>query len=399
MTLPGIFLAAGCLALIDGLYSLRKGSQFLRAFRRSSGAAPQRGWDPLTLIVPCKGLDQGFEHNIRAYLDQDYPDHQIIFVMEDALDPAVEALRAVLASIRRNNVLILFAGQASERGQKVHNLLFALRYLRPNDTFVVWGDSDIRPHRSWLKDLVRPLGDESVGLSTGFRWYLPTSRGFATVLRSAWNAGIAGLMSDRNSFFAWGGAMALRRETLRQCDIEAVWNGALSDDYTLSRAIHRMGLRIRFEPSALSFSYEDCTLRQLLEWSRRQLAITRICHPPLWWAACATQGLFFATLASALLVPAIYGLTIEGWLCALTGLTVYALACIKGFMRAHAVAVRFPAEMNNLRRCRSAYLYWSPLTTGVSLLALVRSGFNRKIEWRGVRYKMISASRTLILER
>ena len=45
-----------------------------------------------------------------------------------------------------------------------------------------------------------------------------------------------------------------------------------------------------------------------------------------------------------------------------------------------------------------AYVLWGPLASLLSLLGLVRSVFKRDIEWRGIRYRMLSPEKTLVLE-
>ena len=44
---------------------------------------------------------------------------------------------------------------------------------RSGDEVLVFVDSDARPEKSWLKKLVAPLADETLGASTGYRWFLP----------------------------------------------------------------------------------------------------------------------------------------------------------------------------------------------------------------------------------
>lgn len=41
--------------------------------------------------------------------------------------------------------------------------------------------------------------------------------------------------------------------------------------------------------SCLSFTHENCTLRELLEWSHRQIAITRVYDPALWRLGLAAE--------------------------------------------------------------------------------------------------------------
>ncbi|MGB9370817.1 MAG: hypothetical protein WCB79_02640, partial [Halobacteriota archaeon] len=46
----------------------------------------------VSVIVPCKGTDHGFHENIPAFLTQEYPTYQILFVVDSKDDPAYSAL-------------------------------------------------------------------------------------------------------------------------------------------------------------------------------------------------------------------------------------------------------------------------------------------------------------------
>ena len=67
-------------------------------------------------------------------------------------------------------------------------------------------DSDARPRNDWLRLLVAPLADEGMGAATGYRWFIPNKGGFASRLRSVWNASIASALGERSetSKSGWG---------------------------------------------------------------------------------------------------------------------------------------------------------------------------------------------------
>jgi hypothetical protein len=343
------------------------------------------------------------EENLRAFCCLDYPDLQILLVTESGTDPSVPIMQRVLADHPDRAATILFAGTAQRRGQKVHNLLHALRFVRDGDEVLAFGDSDIRPEGAWLRYLVGPLRCADVGASTGFRWYLPETGGVGSVLRSVWNAGIAGLMGSGDCPFAWGGAMAMRRETFTAAGVADRWVSAVSDDYAASQAIRAHGLSIRFQPRCLSFTHEDCSLGELFSWSYRQLAITRVYHPSLWKLGLASEILnnvaFWGgagLVAVALLLDHVAPLT--GVLAAIVG-TIYLVRCLKAWIRLRAVVLLFPRHAEALRRYRFAHLFAGPLASLITLVGLVRSLLSAEIEWRGIRYRMISPTRTEVVAR
>lgn len=395
-----IFLAL--LSLLEGLYSLRGGLRFLRMFRRASEAFPGSYAPPLTLMVPCRGLDPGLDRNLSAFLDLEYPDWQLLLVTDDQADASVPVIRSLLERSAHTQVRLLFSGKARGRSQKVHNLLHALDHLRPRDRVLVFGDSDIRPDRLWLRHLVAPLEDHEVGASTGYRWYLPQKGGFGSVLRSVWNAGISSLMSEGNSYFAWGGAMAIRREVFDSCAVADHWQHTLSDDLSLSRAVKAGGRSIRFQPRCLSFSYEDASLRDLLGWSRRQLAITRVYHPNLWRAAFATQLVYLVAVwgggAWARTSLNLYGPDPRSVALAALVIAILVAGAVKAWLRLRAVAVLFPEAPLPRGWLVIPHTCWGALANLVTVAAMVGSLSTRNLRWRGITYRMVSPTETRVLD-
>ena len=393
------FWVLGALALLEALYSLRGGLQYLGLFRKALHRSPQDFAPSTSVFLPCKGTDPDLELNLRAYFEQDYPDFQLLLITGEKEDPCISIFRLLQGRYPDVSCQILFSGKAQQRGQKVHNLLYGLRFVRTQDQVLAFGDSDIRPARNWLRHLVDPLGDPGVGIATGYRWYLPQKGGFGSVLRSVWNAGIASMMREKDSHFAWGGSMAVRRQIFEECRVADYWTNALSDDYAMSRAVRDCSLSIHFQPRCLSYSHEDCSLAEFLAWSGRQLAITRVYHPKLWALALFSQALGSFTLWGGMAV------VIVGWArgagtlgIGLLLAAIYLLGCSKGWLRLRAVSTLFPEQGDLLRRHRVAYLFWGPLASLVSLKGLIGPLWTRDIEWRGIRYRMISPAETVVLD-
>ena len=125
---------------------------------------------------------------------------------------------------------MLVAGISETRGQKVHNLIHAVEHAAADSEVFVFCDSDARFPRHWISSLIAPLEDETVAVSTGYRWYMAGSGSIPALFRSIWNASIVTALGAHSRNFAWGGSMAIRRP----CSIDQVryaWDKALSDDF------------------------------------------------------------------------------------------------------------------------------------------------------------------------
>jgi cellulose synthase/poly-beta-1,6-N-acetylglucosamine synthase-like glycosyltransferase len=267
----------------------------------------------------------------------------------------------------------------------VQNLLIAVE--NPSSAEVlVFADSDGRPPRDWLQLLVAPLERAEIGVASSYRFYLPEPAGFATLLRSAWNAAVLTVLGDHDHNFAWGGAMAIRREVFQRIGVAEAWKGALSDDLAMTHAVRRAGLRVEFVPSCIVGSRGGVGLLDLLSWCARQLTITRVYWPALFAIAAATHLIYGAFLALALLQGrfALMGIVL------LPGL-------IGGGLRAKAIAELAPQWREPISRHLWAYVLLVPVAGVLTLLGVLRALWSRRIEWRGKHYEMRSPTETRIL--
>ena len=102
------------------------------------------------------------------------------FIVESEDDPAYAALR----NIGAKNILV--AGRATDCGQKVHNLAYAITHTSEPAGIYVFCDSDALFPRGWLSTLIAPL--TATNITTGYRWYAVTRLHLPTLMRSGWNA-------------------------------------------------------------------------------------------------------------------------------------------------------------------------------------------------------------------
>ena len=101
--------------------------------------------------------------------------------------------------------------------------------------------------------------------------------------------------------------MAIRREHFEKLNISEKWRGVLSDDFTITRAMKEANLPIYFVPQALTVSVEDCTFKELLEFTTRQMKITRVYSPNLWISSFIGSFLFNLVFIWGILIVVFIG--------------------------------------------------------------------------------------------
>lgn len=404
-----VFAFFALLLGVQSIAALRDGYRFHR-YVRGSRARPAGGYaPPAAVIIPCKGINPGFEENLTRFLTQEYPAYQLIFVVATLQDPAHPALTTLLEKVTKAGesrrfplpkTALLVAGLSEVRGEKVNNLLCGLTAVDPAANVFVFADADARPGADWLRSLVAPLADKDVKVSTGFRWYLPGTS-FVSQLRAAWDTSVATLLGEHRHNFAWGGSMALRAEDFKQLQIaERYWAHTVSDDYGVYRAVRDAGGWIRFEPRCLVASREDSSFLEFLHWSNRQIILTRVYAARLWKLGLAANCLYCVTFILGLIslvLPGISFLARMAIIATLLGILI--LGFVKGHVRTVVTHEIFPEEQPILSRLGSRYWELTPIVPWIMLFNFIVAGLTRRIEWSGTRYELISVDEVKVLGR
>jgi len=438
-----IYLIVLILWLLAAIQGLRAFGGAIRSYRYMSRMAdPSRdllsesgefNYHPkAAVILPCCGVDEKLEQTVQALARQNYPDLEVIFTFESNDDPAYAAIGAWMKDLfhdgdseapsvcgtgcgtgvspvnsparrRCHTCRRVVAGLADRRSQKIHNLLAAVEEVSKDRKVLAFLDSDAVPGKDWLGHLVAPLRDETVGAATGYRWYGATG-GLAAGVRCAWNAAAVSLMDDEKQNFCWGGATAIRRETFRSLGVARYWDRALSDDLQLTRAVRDAGLRIHFVPQALVSSSDGTTLWGFWSFARRQMIISRICAPAMWWSNLILVCNF---VTGGTAVAALFFVAAMGWsggktamIAALFG-WLFVLSLAAGIALARQLALRkvlHPPDLTWRDFCWD--VAGTVVFSGLLHLNLFAASLtSRRIIWRNTEYELVSADETRVVRR
>jgi cellulose synthase/poly-beta-1,6-N-acetylglucosamine synthase-like glycosyltransferase len=399
-----VFYFFAAIVIWLGILSLRSGFHFAAYVRRET-AHPLPDFTPfVSVIVPCRGLEDGLRENLSALFEQDYPRYEIVFVTDRADDLSlsmVEEIRKIEDDCLLVPSRIVIAGEAVDCGQKVHNLSVAVSKIDSESQVLVFVDTDARPQANWLRSLVAPLADEGLGAASGYRWFIPKRGGFASQLRSVWNASIASALGGReDKNFCWGGSTAIRRATFEKLNVTVAWQGTVSDDFTLTRVLQQAKLPIHFVPACLVASVGDCSASELLEFSNRQLKITRVYAPHLWKPVLIGSLLFCAVFFGGfvlVIAREILHLSFTWPLAVL--LIIYLLGAAKACIRLTAVAIPLANYQKGLARSLLWHLLLWPFASALYLYNALAAAFSRRIKWRGISYELNSATEAVIISR
>ncbi len=348
----------------------------LRPVRRDLGV-PRGSGDPpsirTSVVVAVKGFDEGLRENLAALASQG-GDYELIVACRSEGDLDAGAVPA--------GARVVFAGAPPEgTSEKISNLLAAVRAADPASEAFVFADSDGRVGSRWLASLVAALEEPGVGATTGYRWHVPARPDFPSLLRSVWNAVIAGsLHAGPHATFCWGGAMAVRRSTWEKLDVPAWWVGTVSDDYRLAQAVRHAGLRIAVVPEALVAAEDGTRLGELLGWTGRQMRITRFYNAKLWKLALFAHVVYCGGMVAAVWLGSWLALGLLG--------VQLGIGYWQAWGRVAYAAKWMPEHREWFRRWRAVHVLLTPVGTWLWLWACLAAWAKDSIEWRGYKYRM-----------
>ncbi len=324
---------------------------------------------PVSLVLPVKLVNPGFETAQASAFRQDHPNYEILVGAMEAQSPALVRMRALMAASARPSRLVA-ARPIGSMSPKLDTLAAPIEAAAHD--VIVTKDSNITLAPDGLRALLRGLG-AGVGLVCAVPVAVRAS-GLAGRIEAVLINRDARLLltaSASGKGYGVGKVMAFRRSDLVEAGGIAAIGYTVAEDTALSEALARRGLRTVF--SARTVAQEIGAPRLAAVFGRQaRWAVIRRTEEPLTFVfepvACPLPATAAAALAAPLLglgaAPAA-ALTLAGW---------YAIECLVTAAKGWEIAP------------------WGPLAflgrDLVLLAAWARAWTTREIVWAGRRQQV-----------
>ena len=375
-----------CLTLSQGFFAVLYTRMLLAAARRKPTS--RQALPKAAVVLSLRGSDPFLLKSMSALLDQDYDDFTLFIIVDSPNDsawPDVHRLQAMAPDRVKSQVL---KNRLETCSLKCCALAEVTEQLDASYEVVAYLDGDAAPHRRWLRDLVEPLSDPSIGVTTGNRWYTPATISSGAMVRYFWNAGA--VVQVWLNGILWAGSMALRRDTIEKIGLIEAWRSSLSVDGAGVRQIRRAGLKTLFVPNVIMPNREDITIAQFIPWSERQLVAAKSSESG--WALVLLHA---ATIAFCVFAPvAMIAVGFQtGWI-ALLGYWIG--AAISSGMIEYAMQQVLRSNRVSFGWIKwKAMLYFLPslvLCHFVYFRTLIGAHYRTRVSWRGVEYQLMGTN-------
>ncbi len=186
----------------------------------------------------------------------------------------------------------------------------------------------------------------------------------------------------------------MRRRVIETSGILEHWQQALCEDTMLHRELGNLGLRIAFVPSLMMINREDIGLRGCFSWIRRQFLATRLYHRS--WPGMVASGILACMLpvfALGVFVAAVAvgdaramafsGGALLGYEFSVVFLLSLMECSVRPILDGQGKQIRHRSRMGWLKIFAAV-----PLAQIVSGGALLSAQMLRKVDWRGIAYRI-----------
>lgn len=392
-SLIGWLVIQGCLTLIFLWY--------LRSYKQPVLSDQQL---PKTAVILClRGADPFLPNCLRSLLDQNYPEYDLKLIIDSPEDPAFKITKEITTELNATNYEITTLRTVRHNcSLKCNSLIQAISDLDESYQVIALVDADTVVHPNWLKELVTPLTNEKVGLTTGNRWYLSTGKYWGSLVRYAGN--VSTVVQMFLFQVPWGGSLALKKQVIQDTNLLEKWGEAFGDDMLLHKVVKKQGLQIKFVPSSLILNREEIDLRSLFTSLQRLILCCRLYHPN-WLALIGdiVSSIIFPTfcifLALGLLLVGEFNLAtslLESYGIYILGLLLLMLIMELGVQEILRKQDQFTPEVPLITIIKMWIAI--PFTQWFYGVAILSSLWLSKVTWRGLTYRINSPWSIRLLE-
>jgi ceramide glucosyltransferase len=336
------------------------------------------GRPAVSVMKPLHGAEPGLYDNLSSFLDQDYPEMQVVFGVRHRADTALPIARALIREHPGRDIALVIDPNASGSNLKVANLENMLPAARHD--ILVLADSDMRVDSQYLSTVTAPLQDPQVGLVTCLYKGVPDgglwSRLGAMHINYAFLPSALAGEAIGVGGGCFGATIALRREVLEHIGGFARIRNELADDHRMGSAVRGLGLATVLSPYIVENRVTEPNFASLWRHELRWARTSRAMAPAGFAGSVITH-----TVPLTVVAAAAFGLSTLAWWSVLVSLLLR-------WLTAGIIARRLALPIGAL--------WLLPLRDALSFVVFLGSFFARSVSWRDQLFRVEPGGRMTV---
>ncbi|MDP9337292.1 MAG: bacteriohopanetetrol glucosamine biosynthesis glycosyltransferase HpnI [Acidobacteriota bacterium] len=376
MVLRSLLLLLAVAPLVYYLLSLYNIIEYFLSNRRlpprNDKSAP-----PASILKPVRGVDSEAYANFASYCQLDYPEYEIIFAASDPEDPVVPIVEKLKRDFPDTQIRLVTSVERLGQNNKISNLHRLVQEAKYD--LLVMTDSDVTVQSDYLREVVAPFGDVTVGAVTSFYrcaggGTLGADLAMLGMCSDSLPSALVARRFEGGVQFAFGWTMATTKQRLAEIGGWESMADYHSDDFELGNRIARQGHRVEIMREGVSVVFPKESLKDFYDQELRWAIGLRNVRPLAYTGVIFTHGLPWAILAAVVAGTA-------GW----TGIAAAYLAAYL-ILR---ITVAWTAGVWGLHDENIKNKLWLlPVRDGIMAVIWLAGLLSDRIKWRGSEFRV-----------
>jgi ceramide glucosyltransferase len=329
---------------------------------------------PVSILKPLKGIDPEIYKSFRTHCRQDYSDYEIIFGVNDLADPAIASVKQLQQEFPDRAIHLVVSPNILGPNVKVSNLEQMMASAHHDHLLV--NDSDIQVDPDYLRRVIAPLNDESVGMVTCLYRGVAASTIFSRLeslgISTDFCPGVlVARQLEHGLRFGLGSTLAFRRSDLDRIGGFKSIVDFLADDYELGRRIAALGRQVVLSGVVVETHLPAYDLRGFLSHQLRWARGVRDSRAGGYIGLVSTYGLLWGSLA-------VLATHAAPWSWAALGVTMLLRLAVA--MKIGRSVLRDASVVKNL--------WLLPLRDLIAVAIWIASFAGSTVTWRGDRFHL-----------
>jgi len=343
-------------------------------------------WPAVSVLKPVHGAETRLKENVESFFRQDYPGYEILFAADEENDAALPVIREVAARYPAIPCRILVTGLPQLPNPPAYSF-FRMSEVAAHDILVT-SDSDVEVAPKYLREVVAPMLDSTVGMVTclyrgknaGGFWSGMDAIGMSVEM----TAGVVTANLLEGIKFGLGPTIVTRKDSIAKIGGYQVTGEYFSNDFVTGNFIDKAGYRVMLSRHVIDHVVPPMTFRRMWERQVRWAKGTRWSRPKGHFGT----GLIFAMPYGILGLVA--GVASGHWL---TGAILFAIAILNRLVESFVIGWGVVRD----RRARNeAWLY--PIRDLLGFAVWCASYLSKRAVWRDHRYQLLRGGRIVLRE-
>lgn len=275
MSVETTVLVCVCLLLLFTIVQTVMVHGFCSWLSKTEPAPPNNALPHTALILSVRGESDSLILCLGALQQIDYPSYEIHIIVDNENDISLKTINdwkeQYIASSVRIHLLTDISKFASLKTSAVRQ---CIKTLDSNVRAIAILDADTIVHKEWLKELVTPLLEGNVGISTGNRWYDLTEMKVGNQIRFLYNAWAVPGMHFMNT--VWGGSLGISHAVFTHPDFLDTLANTPTEESGVQNIRKKLGMKLAQQGNLMMAQRGDITVPSALGFITRQLVWTRL---------------------------------------------------------------------------------------------------------------------------